>query len=72
MRSLNAYRTETWCAESLENPDGRLGPIIPAIDLTFSATRAREAGWDFHELAIGHDVMVIAPEMLVERLLALP
>ena len=37
-----------------------------------SATRAKEAGWDFHVLATGHDVMVIAPDMLVERLLALP
>src|SRR5262249_55408391 len=35
------------------------------------AGRARSAGWDFHELKVGHDSMITAPRELADLLLAI-
>jgi pimeloyl-ACP methyl ester carboxylesterase len=45
------------------------GPAERAIPMRTHATRARERGFDYHELATGHDAMVTAPRELAALLI---
>ena len=43
-------------------------PLLPGLEP--AAARARAEGWDYHELANGHNAMVTAPAALADLLLA--
>ena len=45
-------------------------PLLPGLEPAAARARARAEGWDYHELATGHDAMVTAPAALADLLLA--